>query len=418
MSLERVVVTGMGAISPCGGDVNSAWRTILDGQSAAGIITRFDASTDRVRFACEVKGYDTYEYFNKKEANKLDLYAQYALVCTEEAVRDAFGSAEGMLRVLNKERAGVVWSSGVGGLGEVEAGILEIHKTGAVSPFFIPKMLLSIASGHISIRYDLRGVNYSVCSACASSLHAIIEGYYHIRGRRADVVITGGSEASITKTSLTGFSAMRALSTRNDDYLTASRPYDRDRDGFVMGEGGACLILEGYEHAKKRNATIHGEIIGAGFSADAHHITSPHPEGRGAAAAMREALKEAALSCEAVGYINAHGTSTLLGDVAETLAIKKIFTDHAYRLNVSSTKSVSGHLLGAAGAFESVLCLLALREQVVPPTINHFNDDDALDSRINYTFHEPQARKFKVAMNNSFGFGGHNTSLLFRTLDA
>ena len=415
MSLRRVVVTGMGVISPCGGNVQRSWETVAAGKSAAGPIARFDASRGAVRFACEVKDYNPNDHFSKKEANKLDLYTQYALLSVGEAIRDAFGA--GGLGGIEKERAGVIWSSGVGGLQELERGVLSIHKEGMISPFFIPRMLLSIASGHISVRHDLRGINYSTCSACASSLHAIIEGYYHIRHGRADVVLAGGSEAAITKVGVEGFSAMRALSTRNDDCLTASRPYDKDRDGFVMGEGGACLILEDYEHALKRKAVVYGEIIGAGASSDAHHMVSPHPEGRGVISAMQNALDEAAIPREKVDYINTHGTSTPLGDASEVIAIKKVFSDHAYRLNISSTKSVSGHMLGAAGAFESVMCLFALREQAVPPTINHFTEDDALDPNINYTFHKAQKRKVEVAMNNSFGFGGHNTSVLFKRIE-
>lgn len=413
MELKRVVVTGLGALSPIGNTIPEFWENLKNGVSGAAPITRFDASNFKTKFACEIKNYDPTKYFDRKEARKIDLYTQFALVCAEEAVVDS-----GLdMKSINPDRAGVIWGSGIGGIETVQQEIKTYKGTGETpkfNPFFIPKMISNIASGYISIKYGLQGINYSTVSACASSAHAIIDAYTYIQLGKADVFVTGGSEAAICEAGLAGFNAMHAISVRNDDPQTASRPFDIDRDGFVMGEGGAALILEEYEHAVKRGAKIYAEVVGIGMNGDAHHITAPHPEGAGAIKVMRMALEDAKLTPEDIDYVNVHGTSTPLGDIAEPTAIKAVFGEHAYKLNISSTKSMTGHLLGAAGAIESIAAILALGEGIIPPTINHFNDDPQIDSKLNFTFNVAQKREIKYALSNTFGFGGHNATLIFK----
>ncbi|HHL53163.1 MAG TPA: beta-ketoacyl-[acyl-carrier-protein] synthase II [Flammeovirgaceae bacterium] len=415
MNLRRVVVTGLGAITPLGNSVQSYWEGLKNGVSGAARITLFDPEKFKTQFACEVKGFDANEYFGRKEARKLDRYAQFALVASDEAVQDA-----GLdLEKINLDRAGVIWGSGIGGLytfqKEVE-NYVEGDRNPRYNPFFIPKMIADIAAGQISIKYGFRGPNFVTVSACASASNAIIDTLNYIRLGKMDIAITGGSEAAVTEAGVGGFSSMKALSERNDAPELASRPFDKDRDGFVLGEGGAALILEEYEHAKARGAKIYAEVVGGGMSADAHHITAPHPEGLGARNVMLNALDDAGMRPEEVDYINVHGTSTPLGDISEVLAIQNVFGDHAYELNVSSTKSMTGHLLGAAGAIEAVASIMAINHGVVPPTINHFTDDEQFDPRINFTFNEAQQRQVDVALSNTFGFGGHNTSIIFRKI--
>ena len=416
MNLRRVVVTGIGAITPLGNSAQEYWEGLANGVSGAARITKFDPEKFKTQFACEVKGFDANEYFGRKEARKLDGFTQYALVCTEEAMQDSGLDLES----INLDKSGVIWGSGIGGLGtfqnEVE-NYVDGGRTPRFNPFFIPKMIADIAAGQISIKYGFRGPNFVTVSACASASNAIIDSVNYIRLGKMDVCITGGSEAAVTEAGVGGFSSMKALSERNDAPEQASRPFDKDRDGFVLGEGGAALILEEYEHAKARGAKIYAEVIGGGMSADAHHITAPHPEGLGARNVMLNALEDAEIEPISVDYINVHGTSTPLGDISEVLAIKKVFGDHAYKLNVSSTKSMTGHLLGAAGAIEAVACILAIKHQKVPPTINHFTDDEGLDPEINFTFNKAQEREINVALSNTFGFGGHNTSVIFRKMN-
>lgn len=413
MQLKRVVVTGLGALTPIGNTVSEYWNGIVNGVSGAGPITHFDASKFKTRFACEVKGYDAGAHFDRKEARKLDLFAQYAMVVAHEAYLDAgFDTA-----TLNPDRIGVIWGSGIGGLQTFQEECFEFAKgdgTPRFNPFFIPKMIADIASGHISIRYGFRGPNFTTVSACASANNAMIDAFMYIRLGKADAIVTGGSEAAVNEAGIGGFNALHALSVNNDNYSSASRPFDKDRDGFVLGEGGACIILEEYEHAMKRGAKIYAEIVGGGLSADAHHITAPHPEGLGALNVMRSALEDAGLKPEDIDYINVHGTSTPLGDLAETKAIKTVFGDHAYNLNISSTKSMTGHLLGAAGAIEAVASILAVKNGIVPPTINHFTDDPEIDNNLNFTFNKVQKREIRAALSNTFGFGGHNTSVIFK----
>ncbi len=415
MNLRRVVVTGLGAITPLGNSVQSYWDGLKNGVSGAARITLFNPEKFKTQFACEVKGFDANEYFGRKEARKLDRYAQFALVASDEAVQDA-----GLdLEKINLDRAGVIWGSGIGGLytfqKEVE-NYVEGDRNPRYNPFFIPKMIADIAAGQISIKYGFRGPNFVTVSACASASNAIIDTLNYIRLGKMDIAITGGSEAAVTEAGVGGFSSMKALSERNDAPELASRPFDKDRDGFVLGEGGAALILEEYEHAKARGAKIYAEVVGGGMSADAHHITAPHPEGLGARNVMLNALDDAGMQPEEVDYINVHGTSTPLGDISEVLAIQNVFGNHAYELNVSSTKSMTGHLLGAAGAIEAVASIMAINHGVVPPTINHFTDDEQFDPRINFTFNEAQERQVDVALSNTFGFGGHNTSIIFRKI--
>lgn len=416
MELKRVVVTGIGAITPLGKSPEEFWKNLSAGVSGAGLITRFDASNFKTKFACEVKDFDPAEYMDRKEARKLDLYAQFALASTEMAMKDSGINLEES----DMTEFGVIWGSGIGGSTTLMQEVVEYVKADfqpRFSPFLIPKMIADIAAGHISMRYGLKGPNFSTVSACASSSNAIIDAYNYIRLGIASGFVAGGSEAAINEVGIGGFNAMKAISTRNDDPSTASRPFDVDRDGFVMGEGSATLILEEYERAKARGAKIYAEIIGAGMSADAHHLTAPHPEGEGAARVMRNALKDAGISPDKIDYINVHGTSTPLGDISEAMAIKSVFGEHAFKLNISSTKSMHGHLLGGAGAIEALACILTIQHNLVPPTINFQNPDPEIDYNLNFTFHKAQARKVDYALSNTFGFGGHNASLIFKRFD-
>ena len=415
MNLKRVVVTGIGAITPLGNTVPDYWKGLVNGVSGAARITRFDPEKFKTQFACEVKGFDPNEYFGRKEARKMDGFTQYAMVSTDEAMADS-----GLdLEKINLDRAGVIWGSGIGGLHTFQKEVenyVDGDRNPRFNPFFIPKMIADIAAGQMSIKYGFRGPNFVTVSACASASNAIIDSLNYIRLGKMDVAISGGSEAAVTDAGVGGFSSMKALSERNDQPQLASRPFDKDRDGFVLGEGSATLILEEYEHAKARGAKIYPEIIGGGMSADAYHITAPHPEGLGARNVMINALEDSGIASNEVDYINVHGTSTPLGDISEVLAIKNVFGDHAYDLNISSTKSMTGHLLGAAGAVEAIASILAIRNQIVPPTINHFTDDEGLDPKMNFTFNKAQKRKIDVALSNTFGFGGHNTSIIFRKM--
>lgn len=414
--MKRVVVTGIGAITPIGNDIDSFTSSLQNGVSGANLISLFDPALFKTRFACEVKNFNPEMHIDRKEVRRLDRFAQIAICCAAEAVKNSGLDFEGDSS-LDHDRIGVIWGSGIGGLSSLEEEIKEFMKgdgTPRFSPFMIPKMISDIAAGHISMRYGLRGINYATVSACASATHAIINAMDAIRLGRNDIVVTGGSEATVTVAGMGGFSAMKALSTRNDDYLTASRPFDKDRDGFVLGEGGACIILESLEHAQKRGATILAEIAGGGATADAYHLTAPHPEGLGATNVMKIALKDAGLNKTEIDYVNVHGTSTPLGDIAETKAIMNVFGDHAYNMNISSTKSMTGHLLGAAGAVESVASILSIIHKFVPPTINHFTDDPDLDAKLNFTFNEAQPREVKAALSNTFGFGGHNACVIFK----
>ena len=413
MELKRVVVTGLGALTPIGNDVNEYWEALMHGKSGAAPITQYDAEKFKTKFASEVKGFDVLEHMDRKEARKLDRFSQFAMVSATEAIADS--------AILdtdpNKERIGVIWGSGIGGLktfqDEAES-YFEGDGTPRFNPFFFPKMIADIAAGHISIKYGLMGPNYVTVSACASSTNAIIDAFNLIRLGKADAIVTGGSEACVSEMGMGGFSALRALSTRNDSPETASRPFDVDRDGFVLGEGSGALIVEEYEHAKARGAKIYAEIIGGGMSGDAYHMTAPHPEGLGAKNTMLAALEDAEIDPSEVDYVNVHGTSTPLGDIAEVKAIQQVFGKSAYDLNISSTKSMTGHLLGAAGAVEAIACILAVKNDVVPPTINHFTDDPELDEKMNFTFNKLQKRTVNIALSNTFGFGGHNTSVIVK----
>jgi len=416
MELKRVVITGLGALTPLGNNVPSFWEGLKNGVSGAAPITRFDASKFKTRFACELKNFNAEDHFDRKEGRKIDRYAQYAIVSASEAVQNS-----GLdLEKINLDRAGVIWGSGIGGLEtfqqEVE-GFAKGDGTPRFNPFFIPKMIADIAAGHISIKYGFRGPNFATVSACASSTHAIIDAFNYIRLGKADIMVSGGSEAAVNAAGVGGFNALQALSTRNDSPETASRPFDKDREGFVLGEGAGSMVLEEYEHAKARGAKIYAEVVGGGLSADAHHITAPHPEGLGAMNVMRMALEDGNIKPEDIDYINVHGTSTPLGDIAETKAIQKVFGEHAYKLNISSTKSMTGHLLGAAGAIEALACVLAIQNSLVPPTINHFTDDPELDNKLNFTFNKAQERKIRYALTNTFGFGGHNASIIFKAYE-
>ncbi|MFM7222614.1 MAG: beta-ketoacyl-ACP synthase II [Bacteroidota bacterium] len=413
MELKRVVITGIGAITPIGNTAEAYWEGLLSGTSGAGNITLFDASKFKTRFACEVKGFDPVAYLDKKEARKIDRFTQLALVSSDEAIRNAGISKD----TVDPDRTGVIFSSGIGGLLTFQEEVIAYAKgdgTPRFNPFFIPKMILDIAAGHISMRHGFRGPNFAVVSACASSTHALIEAFHYIKLGKADVMVAGGSEAVVCDAGVAGFNAMKALSERNDDPKTASRPFDKDRDGFVMGEGSGALILEELEHAKKRGATIYAEIAGGGATADAYHITAPHPEGLGALNVMRASLLEANMQPEDIDYINVHGTATPLGDIAETKAILSVFGDHAYNLNISSTKSMTGHLLGAAGVIEAIACVKSVMHDIVPPTINHFTDDDQIDPRLDLTFWKPKQRTVRAALSNTFGFGGHNASVIVK----
>lgn len=414
MALRRVVVTGLGALTPIGNTFKQYWDGLRSGQSGAAPITRFDASLFKTRFACELKGFDPLDFLDRKEARKLDPFIQYALVSATEAVEHAGLHLSG---AVNPDRAGVIWASGIGGLDTLISEISAFAKgdgTPRFNPFFIPKVIVDIAAGHISIKFGFRGPNFATVSACASSTHSMIDAFNYIRDGKADVIVTGGSEAAVNVAGIGGFNAMHALSTRNDSPETASRPFDKDRDGFVLGEGAGALVLEELEHAKARGANIIGEICGGGFTADAHHITAPHPDGLGASNVMRNALADAHMQPEDIDYINVHGTSTPLGDIAETLAIKEVFGQHAYQLNISSTKSMTGHLLGAAGAIETIACLLAVSQDIIPPTINHFTDDPEIDSKLNLSFENAVERPVNAALCNTFGFGGHNASVIVK----
>jgi len=410
---KRVVVTGLGAITPLGNSVQEYWTNLLNGVSGAGPITRFDASKFKTRFACEVKNFDPLNYFDKKEARKVDTYTHYGMAAAVQAITDSGIAGEG----INKDAVGVIWGSGIGGLDTFQQETFAFAKgdgTPRFNPFFIPKMIADICSGHISIRYGFRGPNFTTVSACASSTHAMIDAFNYIRWGKAIAIVTGGSEAAINESGIGGFNAAQALSTNNENYLTASRPYDKDRDGFVLGEGAGAIVLEELEHALKRGAKIYAEIVGGGMSADAYHITAPHPEGLGAKLVMQRALDDAGLKVTDVDYINTHGTSTPLGDIAELKAIVNLFGEHSYKLNISSTKSMTGHLLGAAGAIEAIATILAVVNDAIPPTINHFTDDPEIDPKLNLTFNKMQKRVVNVAMSNTFGFGGHNAAIVVK----
>jgi len=416
MVLKRVVVTGLGALTPIGNNIQEYWNGLINGVSGAATITHYDASKHKTQFACEVKNFNVEDFIDRKEARKMDRYAQYAIVTAEEAVKDAGLNLE----KIDKDRVGVIWGSGIGGLETFQNEMLDFAKgdgTPRFNPFFIPKMIADIAGGHISIKYGFRGPNFTTVSACASSTNAIIDAFNYIRLGHADAMVTGGSEAAVTIAGMGGFNAMHALSTRNEDPKTASRPMDKDRDGFVLGEGAGALILEEYEHAVARGAKIYCEIGGGGMSADAHHITAPHPEGLGAKAVMLNCLRDAGLKPTDVDGVNMHGTSTPLGDIAESKAILHVFGEHAYTMNLNSTKSMTGHLLGAAGAVETISSILSIKNGIVPPTINHFTDDESIDSKLNFTFNVAQKRDVKVLMSNTFGFGGHNACVLVKKLD-
>lgn len=413
MELKRVVVTGLGALSPIGNSVNAFWESLSNGVSGAGAITHFDAEKFNTRFACELKNFDPNDYFDRKDARKYDTYAQYGLIGADQAVIDSGIDLE----KIDLDRAGVIWASGIGGLGTFEKELGDFAKgdgTPHFNPFFIPKMIADIAAGHISIKYGFRGPNFATVSACASSAHALIDAFNYIRLGKADIFIAGGSEAAITPSGIGGFNAMRAISTRNDDPTSASRPFDLDRDGFVLGEGAGALIFEEYEHAIKRGARIYAEVAGCGLTADAYHMTAPHPDGYGAMKAMETAIADAGLKLEDIEHINTHGTSTPVGDIAEPKAILSLFGEHAYSISINSTKSMTGHLLGAAGAIESIAVILAMNNAFIPPTINHFTDDPEIDNRLDFTFGTGKKRNITYALSNTFGFGGHNASVLFK----
>jgi 3-oxoacyl-[acyl-carrier-protein] synthase II len=413
MELKRVVITGMGALTPIGNTLTEYWDALIAGKSGAAPITQFDATLFKTQFACEVKGFNVEDHIDKKEARKLDQFSQYAIVSATEAMADAALMESNP----NLDRIGVIWGSGVGGLKtfqEESKNFFAGDGTPRFNPFFIPKMIADIAAGHISIKYGLRGPNYVTVSACASSTNAIIDSFNLIRLGKADAIVTGGSEAAVNEMGMGGFNALKALSTRNDSPETASRPFDVDRDGFVLGEGAGALILEEYEHAVKRGAKIYAEVIGGGMSGDAYHMTAPHPDGIGARNTMLAAIDDAEISASDIDYVNVHGTSTPLGDIAEVKAIQAVFGEHAYNLNISSTKSMTGHLLGAAGAIEAIACVMSVVHDIIPPTINHFTDDPELDSKLNFTFNEAQKRTVNIALSNTFGFGGHNTSVIVK----
>ncbi len=415
MDLKRVVVTGLGTINPLGKNLAETWESFKNGISGSDKITRFDASKFKTQFACEVKDYDPNAYFDRKEARKLDLYAQFAMIAADEAIADAKIDDS-----LDYDRIGVIWASGIGGLITFQNECVEYGTgdgTPRFNPFFIPKMISDIAAGQISIKYGFHGPNFGTVSACASSTNALIDAFNYIRLGKADIVVTGGSEASIAAAGIGGFNSMQALSTNNDEYKTASRPFCNTRDGFVMGEGGAGLILEELEHAKARGAKIYAELAGGGLSADAYHLTATHPDGVGAAKCMRNALEDAGMKPEDLQYINVHGTSTPVGDGPETKAIMEVFGDHAFNLNISSTKSMTGHLLGAAGAMESVAVIMAINHGIIPPTINHKEKDPNIDERLNLTLHKAQQREVKAGLSNTFGFGGHNASVIFKKFE-
>jgi 3-oxoacyl-[acyl-carrier-protein] synthase II len=413
MELSRVVITGMGALTPIGNTLQDYWQGLLAGVSGAAPITRFDASKFKTRFACELKDFDIHNFLDRKEARKMDPFAHYAVVAADEAIKDS-----GLLdSTYDQDRIGVIFGSGIGGLFTFQDEVTSFNKgdgTPRFNPFFIPKMIIDIVPGHISIKHGFRGPNFSVVSACATGTNAIIDAFNYIRLGMADAIVTGGSEAAVTAAGIGGFNACKAMSERNDDPASASRPYDKNRDGFVLGEGAGCLILERLDHALARGAKIYAEVIGGGMSGDAHHITDPHPEGLGALNVMRNALRDAGISPTEIDYVNTHGTSTPKGDIAETKAVQNVFGDHAYNLNISSTKSMTGHLLGAAGAIEAIASVMAVKHDIIPPTINHSTVDEELDPRLNFTFNKAQSRIVNVALSNTFGFGGHNASIIVR----
>lgn len=416
LPLKRVVVTGIGALTPLGNSVPEYWEGLINGVSGADFIKQFDVTKFKTKFACELKNFNVEDHFDRKEGRKLDRFSQIAVVAADQAVQAARLTEPG----INHDRVGVIWASGIGGMITFIEEMKNFHAgdgTPRFNPFFIPKLILDIASGHISMKYGFRGPNFATVSACASSTNAIIDAFNYIRLGKADAIVTGGSEAVVTEAGIGGFNAMKALSERNDDPKTASRPFDVDRDGFVLGEGAGAVILEEYEHAKRRGATIYAEVAGGGMSADAYHLTAPHPEGLGVINVMRNALEDANMKPEDIDYINVHGTSTPLGDIAELVAIKKVFGDHAYKLNISSTKSMTGHLLGGAGAIEAVASIMSVMHDMVPPTINHFTDDPEIDPNLNLTFHKAQARKVQAALSNTFGFGGHNATVIFKKFE-
>jgi 3-oxoacyl-[acyl-carrier-protein] synthase II len=416
MKPRRVVITGLGALTPIGNTLTAYWEGLLSGKSGAGPITYFDPSLFKTQFACELKNFNPLDHFDRKESRKYDRFAQYALVSVAEAIEDA----KLPLETIDKDRVGVIWGAGIGGLETFQNEVLNFAKGNEnprFNPFFIPKMIADIAPGLISIKYGFRGPNFTTVSACASASNAMIDALNYIRLGYSDVIVTGGSEAAITKAGIGGFNSMHALSKRNDDPNTASRPFDKYRDGFVLGEGAGALILESYDHAIKRGATIYAELIGGGLSADAHHMTAPHPEGLGAIKVMENCLRDAGINATEVDLINMHGTSTPLGDIAESNAIVKVFEDHAYKMNINSTKSMTGHLLGAAGAIEAIASIMSIKHSVVPPTINHTTPDEGIDQKINFTFGKSQERTVNIALSNTFGFGGHNACVLFKKLN-
>ena len=415
MGLKRVVVSGLGALTPIGNDVKEFWVNLEKGTSGASKITRFDASNFKTKFACEIKNYDPLNFLEKKETKRLDPYSQYALISTDEAIKDSHINFD----KTDLYKVGVIWGSGIGGIKTFYDEVSNYALGGGIpkfNPFFIPKMISDIAAGTISIKYGLKGLNFTTVSACASSSNAIIDSYNYIRLGKANIVITGGSEASVNQAGIGGFNALKALSTRNESPKNASRPFDKDRDGFVLGEGSGTLILEEYDHAIRRNAKIYAEVIGGGLSADAYHITAPHPEGHGAISVMKNAIEDSGIKTEEIDYINVHGTSTPLGDIAEIKAISQVFKNHSYKLNISSTKSMTGHLLGAAGAVEAIASILALSKGIIPPTINNFNLDDSFDKKLNLTLNKSQSKNVKTIMSNTFGFGGHNASLILKKI--
>jgi len=411
MEFKRVVVTGMGTVNPIGNNIAEYWENLKNGVSGAAPITRFDATNHKTRFACEVKNWDPLQHFERKDARKYDLYTQFALVSARQAILDSNIDLE----TINKDRVGVIWGAGIGGIQTFEDEVTGFNVDNPkTSPFFIPKMIANMASGCISIEYGFRGPNFTTVSACASSANAIIDALFYIRIGKADMIVAGGSEAAITQAGVAGFNSMKALSTRNDDPKTASRPFDKDRDGFVMADGGAALILEEYEHAVKRGAKIYAEVVGGALTADAYHMTAPDPEGGGASLVMKLACEDADISTDKIDYINVHGTSTGLGDIAEPNAIKRTFGEHAYQLSISSTKSMTGHMLGAAGAVEAIAAVLAIQNNLVPPTINQFEIDPELDPKLDFTFNKAKEREVNYALSNTFGFGGHNASIIFK----
>ena len=414
MELKRVVVTGIGTINPLGSNLKETWENAVNGVSGSDLITRFDASKFKTQFACDVKNYDANNYFDRKEARKMDLFAQFAMIAATEAVENS-----NIIDNVDKDEVGVIWGSGIGGLKTLFDEVMSFSEGGEVprfNPFFVPKMIGDMAAGLISMKYGFRGPNFGTVSACASSTNALIEAFNYVRFGKAIAVVTGGSESTINQPGVGGFNSMQALSTNNAEYKTASRPFCKTRDGFVMGEGGAALILEEYEHAVKRGATIYAEMVGGGASADAYHITATHPEGEGAMLCMNRALRDAQMKPEDIDYINVHGTSTPVGDIPELKAIGKVFGEHAYNLNISSTKSMTGHMLGAAGAMEATFCIMAIKDGIVPPTINHKEWDPQIDEKLNLTLHKAQKREIKAALSNTFGFGGHNASVIFKKI--